>query len=129
MSELDPVVRLLVVQGVLQAPFLVVSVVALRLAIARRARHPQVSFWATLGFAAFAAEILCRIASSLVVAARTGPRASAEGALDFAHFMMVWNGLAYVLLLVAVISFARAIFISRDRSGYGEQPIATDGHG
>jgi hypothetical protein len=129
MSELDPVVRVLLVQGVLQAPFLVVIVVALRLAIARRARHPRVSFWATLGFAAFAAEILCGVANSLVVAARTGPRASAEGVLDFAHLMMIWSGLAYVLLLVAVISFTRAIFVSRDRSGYAEQPVATDGNG
>lgn len=129
MSELDPVVRLLVVQGVLQAPFLVVIVVALRLAIARRARHPRVLFWATLGFAAFAAEILCRLASSLVVVARTGPRASAEGGSDVAHLMMIWSGLAYVLLLVAVISFTRAIFVSRDRSGYAEQPVATDGAG
>jgi hypothetical protein len=108
--ELSPVVQVALLQAATQLPFLIVIVVGLWLAIARRKRHPRASLWAGIAFAALVLQIAWRVATSAYVTAlvAAGREPASVGGL-----LATSNVATYVLFLVAVIALTIAVFGSR----------------
>ena len=110
--ELSPVVQVALLQAATQLPFLIVIVVGLWLAIARRKRHPRASLWAGIAFCALGLQIAWRVATSAYVTAllEGGREPSSVRGLLAAS-----NVATYVLFLVAIIALTIAVFGSRDQ--------------
>jgi RsiW-degrading membrane proteinase PrsW (M82 family) len=113
--EPSAVVQVALLQAATQLPFLIVIVVGLWLAIARRKRHPGASLWAAIGLAAFGLQIAFRVAASAYVAAR-GAEVIRDDSGDLTSFLVLSNLATYVLFLIGVVALTCAVFVGRKAS-------------
>ena len=111
--ELSPVVQVALLQAATQLPFLIVIVVGLWLALARRKRHPRASLWAGIAFSALGLQIAWRVATSAYVAALLDV---GEDPSSVRVLLATSNVATYVLFLVAIIALMIAVFGSRAQS-------------